>query len=142
MLIEILCPLHISKEHENAMKLQKKTFDKTDFRSVRSTAMGFTMIEMSGVGKTTAVERVLSHYPQCITHTNYKDNPFYIKQVVWMKLDCPYDGSIKGLCLSFFNELDRILDTNYSDIFIASRYTVDTMLIKMSHLASTPNFAK
>ncbi len=132
-----MSPAYIERIRKCNEAAKNKTFDKTDFRSVRSTAMGFTMIGMSGVGKTTAVERVLSHYPQCITHTNYKDNPFYIKQVVWMKLDCPYDGSIKGLCLSFFNELDRILDTNYSDIFIASRYTVDTMLIKMSHLAST-----
>lgn len=132
-----MSPLYVERIRKCNESVKNKGIAKTDFRSVRSTAMGFTMIGMSGVGKTTAVERVLSHYPQCITHTNYKGNPFYIKQIVWMKLDCPYDGSIKGLCLSFFNELDRILDTDYSDIFIASRYTVDTMLIKMSHLAST-----
>jgi len=112
-------------------------FDKTDFRSVRSTAAGFTVIGMSGVGKTTAMERVLSLYPQCIVHTHYAGKPFYVKQLVWMKLDCPYDGSIKGLCLNYFNEMDRILGSEYSKIFPSSRNTVDTMLVKMSTLSST-----
>jgi len=113
------------------------TFEKNDYRSVRTTAAGFTVIGMSGVGKTTAMERVLSLYPQCIIHTRYAGKPFYLKQLVWMKLDCPYDGSIKGLCLNFFNEMDKVLGSEYSKIFPASRNTVDSMLIKMSTLAST-----
>ena len=112
-------------------------FEKVDFRDVRSTAMGFTMIGMSGVGKTTAVDRILSMYPQYITHTKYKNKPFCMKQIVWMKLDCPFDGSIKGLCLNFFSELDRVLGSDYAENFISQRYTVDTLLVKMSHLAST-----
>jgi len=112
-------------------------FDKNDYRSIRITAAGFTVIGMSGVGKTTAMERVLSLYPQCIIHTRYANKPFYVKQLVWMKLDCPYDGSIKGLCLNFFKEMDRILGSEYSKIFPSSRNTVDAMLVKMSTLAST-----
>jgi hypothetical protein len=54
-----------------------------------------------------------------------------------MKLDCPYDGSIKGLCLNFFNEMDRILGAEYSKTFPASRITVDSMMVKMSTLATT-----
>ena len=95
------------------------------------------MIGMSGVGKTTAVDRILSMYPQYITHTKYKNKPFCMKQIVWMKLDCPFDGSIKGLCLNFFSELDRVLGSDYAENFISQRYTVDTLLVKMSHLAST-----
>jgi len=113
------------------------SFDRSDYRSIRATAAGFTVIGMSGVGKTTAMERVLSLYPQCVTHTRYAGESFYLKQLVWMKLDCPYDGSIKGLCLNFFSEMDRILGSEYSKFFLASRNTVDTMLIKMSTLATT-----
>jgi len=114
-----------------------KTFNQNDYRSIRITASGFTMIGMSGVGKTKAMERVLSLYPQCVIHIRYKNKPFYLKQLVWMKLDCPYDGSIKGLCLNFFKEMDRVLGSEYSKIFPASRNTVDAMLVKMSTLAST-----
>lgn len=113
------------------------SFTENDYRGVRSTAAGFTVIGMSGVGKTTAMERVLSLYPQCIVHTRYADAPFYLKQLVWLKLDCPYDGSLKGMCLNFFHEMDRVLDSGYSGLFPAARNTVDAMLVKMSTLAAT-----
>ena len=102
-----------------------------------STALGFTIIGMSGVGKTTGVERVLSLYPQCITHIQYEDKPFYVKQIPWLKLDCPFDGSIKGLCVSFFNMVDKILESSYSQKFYSGRYTVDMMLPKMVQIAET-----
>lgn len=51
-------------------------FEAADFRSVRSTALGITMICMSGVGKTMAIERVMSLYPQYITHTQYEKSLF------------------------------------------------------------------
>jgi hypothetical protein len=117
--------------------VQGRSFEAADFRSVKSTAAGFTVIGMSGVGKTTAVERVLSLYPQCITHTKYDGQPLYVKQLVWLKLDCPYDGSIKGLCLNFFSEVDRVLQSDYAKKFYAARNTVDTMLPKMAQIVST-----
>ena len=103
----------------------------------KTTALGFTIIGVSGVGKTTGVERVLSLYPQCITHTRYEGSPFYLKQITWLKLDCPFDGSIKGLCISFFNEVDRILDSCYSQKFYAGKNTVDMLLPKMAQIART-----
>ena len=112
-------------------------FEPADFRNVRSTGVGFTIIGMSGVGKSTAIDRVMSLYPQCITHTQYKGKPFFIKQAVWMKLDCPYDGSIKGLCQGFFSGLDRILQTDYANMYRYTRVTVDAMMDKMSILAHT-----
>lgn len=132
-----IAPQYIQRIRNINEAAKKHSFNAVDFRSVKSTAMGFTMIGMSGVGKTTAIERVLSMYPQCIEHTRYNKKPFCLKQISWMKLDCPYDGSIKGLCLNFFSELDKVLGSDYADVFISSRYTVDTLLIKMSHLAST-----
>ena len=132
-----MTPQYVRRLKQCGDAAKDNSFEPVDFRSVRSTAMGFTMIGMSGVGKTTAIERVMSLYPQYITHTKYNRKPFYLKQVVWLKLDCPYDGSIKGLCLNFFSELDKILDSGYAKNFTASRNTVDTMLVKMAHLSST-----
>jgi len=76
-------------------------------------------------------------YPQCITHLKYNGQPFYVKQLVWMKLDCPFDGSIKGLCLNFFGEADRLLGSEYSKAFVPARNTVDAMLPRMAQVAST-----
>jgi hypothetical protein len=117
--------------------VQKRAIEPMDFQGVRSTASGFTVIGMSGVGKTTSMERVLSLYPQCITHTRYNDQPFYVKQLTWMKLDCPFDGSVKGLCLNFFGEMDRLLDSDYSKVLLPTKNTVDSMMPKMAQVAST-----
>lgn len=80
---------------------------------IQSTASGFVIIGTSGLGKTKAIEGALSLYPQVIIHTKYNEHSFDRTQLVWLKLDCPYDGSTKGLCLNFFQAIDAILKTRY-----------------------------
>jgi hypothetical protein len=101
----------------------------------RSTASGFAIIGLSGVGKTTAIERVLSLYPQTILHTHYSDTPLFLTQLVWAKLDCPFDGSLKGLCMSFFDYVDNVLGTDYAKKFSVHRMTVDSALPRMAQIA-------
>lgn len=101
----------------------------------QSSSMGFTIIGVSGIGKTSSVEKVLSLYPQVITHSKYGEKPLVSTQIPWIKLDCPFDGSIKGLCASFFSKIDHLLDTDYSRFFTSSRMTVDSLLPRMTHLA-------
>ena len=101
-----------------------------------SYASGFTIIGMSGVGKSTAVEKILSLYPQCIRHTSYKGQQLVFTQVVWLKLDCPHDGSIKGLCFQFFEAVDRIMGTDYFARYSRARYTVDVLMVLMVQLVN------
>ncbi|HYX16650.1 MAG TPA: ATP-binding protein [Nostoc sp.] len=103
---------------------------------LRSTATGFTIIGISGVGKTTAVEAILSLYPQIIIHSHYKGQNFTLMQIVWLKLDCPFDGSIKGLCLNFFQAVDDLLGTNYSKNYSGHRFTVDQLIPNIARIAS------
>nr|WP_264317504.1 AAA family ATPase [Acidithiobacillus concretivorus] len=84
---------------------------------VRSTAEGFALIGTSGAGKSTGINRILSYYPQVIEH----QEPFSLQQVVWLKLDCPHQGSPKQLCIHFFQELDMILGTRTFAQFGRSR---------------------
>jgi hypothetical protein len=102
-----------------------------------STASGFTIIGLSGVGKTTAIERVLSLYPQVIMHTQYNNEPLFLTQLVWAKIDCPFDGSLKGLCFSFFAYIDRVLSTDYTRKYAINRMTVDSALPRMAQIATT-----
>lgn len=104
---------------------------------MKSTAAGFTIIGMSGVGKTTAVERILTLYPQCIEHTSYHGRPLFMKQLVWLKIDCPFDGSLKGLCFSFFSAFDNALGTEYAKKLVGYRATVDALLPKMTQISTT-----
>lgn len=102
---------------------------------IRSTANGFAIIGTSGVGKSTSIESVLSLYPQVIFHTEYNGNSFDRAQLVWLKLDCPFDGSLKGLCLNFFQAIDQILNTQYYRKF-GNRKSVDELLPTMANIAS------
>ncbi|MED1904560.1 ATP-binding protein [Cytobacillus firmus] len=122
--------------HESYQAIKQGKFLKTYQTEVKRTASGFTIIGLSGIGKSTAIERVLSFYPQLIKHREYKGKPFVFTQISWMKLDCPFDGSLKGLCMSFFSELDRLLGSNYLNKFGAQKNTTDLMLQRMAHLSS------
>lgn len=105
--------------------------------SIPTSASGFTMIGVSGVGKTTAIKRVLGLYPQIILHSEYKGTPLNLYQVVWLKLNCPHAGSLKGLCTDFFIEIDKLLGTDYHKKHGSKNNSEDTMLAQMGIIADT-----
>lgn len=98
-------------------------------------SVGFAIIGVSGVGKSTAVSSILHKYPQVIQHTHYHGRMLDCKQIVWLKLDCSHNGSERGLCLSFLREVDRLVGTNYFAAY-EKRATVDTLLTEMTRVAS------
>jgi hypothetical protein len=103
---------------------------------LRTSSMnGFSVVGIPGIGKTTGVERVLQLYPQVIRHQNYKGAVFNRIQLVWLKLTCPHDGSIRSLCLDFFREVDAILRTNYMRDYAGPRRTVDELIPAMTRVA-------
>ncbi len=117
-----------------------KEFDLTNnlrFESnnlVKQTASGFTLIGISGSGKTSSLERILSMYPQVISHSSYKGIAFSMYQLVWIKLNCPFDGSVKGICIEFFSEVDRLLGTNYHKKVISSRPSTNVMMSMITQI--------
>jgi len=106
-----------------------------DNKEYYSYSLGFTLIGISGLGKTSSLNRILSLYPQVIVHSEYQNMPFSTYQVVWAKLECPHDGSIKGLLYEFFLEIDRLLGTNYYQKMMRTRATTDAMMTVMNQVA-------
>ncbi len=104
--------------------------------SSATTAYGFNTVGMSGVGKSRAVLRILSLYPQVINHTCYRGCAFTNRQLVWLKLDCPFDGNTKGLCIQFFNAVDSILGTDYRRNYAGKRRIQDELLSDMALVAA------
>lgn len=128
--------VEVMRVHESYQAIKEGKFLKTYQTEAKRTAAGFTIIGLSGIGKSTAIERVLSFYPQLIKHREYKGKTIHFTQISWLKLDCPFDGSLKGLCMSFFSELDRLLGSNYLNKFGAQKNTTDLMMQRMAHLAN------
>lgn len=106
-----------------------------ELSNIRTTADSISIIGISGIGKTTAIERLLLMYPQVIKHYEYKGESFTRTQIVWLKIDCPYDGSLSTLCKNFFKAIDDILGTRYLEKFGYSSRITSTMMINMTKLA-------
>ena len=124
--------LHELREDE---KQSHKYIDER-LNHIRSTADSLSIIGISGIGKTTAIERLLLMYPQVIKHEIYDQMPFNRTQIVWLKIDCPYDGSLSTLCKSFFKAVDDLLGTRYLEKFGYLNRVTSTMLLHMTSLAS------
>ncbi|MFV2050850.1 ATP-binding protein [Metabacillus sp. YM-086] len=122
----------LQEGHRNIKGLQSELSNNSVFRT---TAAGFTIIGVSGMGKTTAINRILSLYPQVIVHKDYKGINFSMYQLVWLKLDCPFDSSLRGLALEFFRKVDDLLGTEYHKKFGLGRKTINDMLVIMSQIA-------
>lgn len=76
-------------------------------------ALGFSIIGIGGVGKTVGVNTILRTYPRVLVHRSYTDSSgtthqLMRTQIVFLKLDCPEDGTLKSLCLSFFQKVDQL----------------------------------
>lgn len=112
----------------------KQAIDLTNIDEDYSSPLGFSLIGISGIGKTAALNRILNLYPNIIIHSVYKKVPFSMYQVVWLKLECPFDGSVKGLMYQFFAEIDRLLGTNYYEKVVRTRATVDGMMVVMNQV--------
>lgn len=76
----------------------------------QSKGCGITVIGESGVGKTCMLEQLLNYFPDAIIHTQYKSKLLPLKQVVWIKVDCPENSSVRALCQKIITELDRKLE--------------------------------
>lgn len=72
---------------------------------------GLTLIGESGVGKTSMVEQVVSYFPNVIVHESYRGKLLELRnQVVWIKVDCPSNSSVRDLCEEILVTLDLTLD--------------------------------
>lgn len=72
---------------------------------------GLTLIGESGVGKTSMLEQILNYFPNVIEHDQYfSESLEFKKQVVWIKVDCPSNSSVRDLCEEILSSLDLVLE--------------------------------
>ncbi|WP_100642546.1 ATP-binding protein [Alteromonas facilis] len=96
---------------------------------VDSPASSMTIAGISGAGKSTTTNLVLNTYPRVIYHPD-----LHMLQVPWLKVDCPYDGSLADFCLSFFIALDRRLNLDYRDTYASGKPTIAKMMADVADL--------
>lgn len=108
-------------------------FNQSISRNAGNEALVSSVIGCSGAGKSTAVEAVLTSYDQVIMHPLYQH-----VQLVWLKVECPHDASIRSLCINFFRALDNALDNNskYEKLYVKPKSNVDILLGDFAHIAA------
>lgn len=123
---------YIRHLQNGAERIEAKSLHIATRFPVENTAASLALTGCSGIGKSKSMEKVLHQYPQCIQHSD----PFSLIQIVWLKLDCPSQGSPKQLCINFFSAVDRLVGTNYFNTYGRSRSGVDEMMVHMAHVAN------
>ena len=98
---------------------------------------GFTVLGISGAGKTATFNAVLNLYPQLICHEKYQEMPLPLNQIVWLRVQCAADGSLKGLCSNILRELDNVVGSNYLEKYSVRRHSLDEMQNAIIKLAQT-----
>lgn len=102
-----------------------------------SFASGMVIEGITGLGKSQLVERFLSLYPQTIEHgENEACGWKSLKQLCWLKIYMPSDGSRGGFLEGAFRELDKVLDTDYRQQYSTRNWTVEKLLVVFLHLLS------
>lgn len=119
---------HLQNGYERIIKgdLNAKVFD-----NVKSTATSLSLFGCSGCGKSRTLERITNTYPQAIFHPDYN-----VTQVTYLKLECPIDGDLDELCISFFNEIDKVLHSRYSQSHGKKKIGSKRLLANMCQIAN------
>lgn len=79
-----------------------------------------------------AVERILHQYPAALRHKG-NDKMDAFDQVVYLKVECPSNGSVKTLCKDVIAKLDETLLLDYGRIYRVDRATEADLKKAVAH---------
>ena len=115
----------------------KKNNQTIEYPRMRRSLLSSSLIGISGVGKTRSIEEILWLFPQVIHHREYQGRAFTWTQLTWLKLECPHDGSTRGLALQFLQVIDDRLGTNYIHMYThRGRASKDELLLAMARVSA------
>ena len=142
MSLEIYSKLYLAlmrslrkKSSRNAI-LQKyenlKAIRQQEYEGIIGGSDSFTIIGVSGIGKSSAISRALS----LITGDGVieLDQP-YSKIIPCIVVQCPFDSSVKGLLLEILRKVDDQLGSSYYQNALKVKATVDMLIGSVSQVA-------
>lgn len=96
-------------------------------------ASGTVIDGITGMGKSQVVDRYLSLIPKVVDHG---PGPGWqaLRQLVYLKVHMPSDGTRGGFLETGFRALDESLGTSYTSDYASSRWRIEKKLVVFLHL--------
>lgn len=103
-----------------------------NYNSVLGGADSFSIIGPSGIGKSTALAKSIeiSGGERIIT-----TNSPYAQIIPCINVQCPHDCSVKGLLLEILSQVDMAIGTNYEQLAVKNRASIDNLIGTVSQVA-------
>ena len=98
-----------------AFNKEELTYGKVIANQSSASVRGFSLIGNSGSGKSSAIDMLVSHYPQVIKHPRSSAK---ITQIVYLVVNCPPNSNFNQLYISIAAEFDKALgltNSHYED---------------------------
>ncbi len=103
-----------------------------EYTSIMGGSDSFTIIGMSGIGKSSAVSRAIT----LITENRVIEiEKPYTKIVPCVTVQCPFDSSVKGLLIEILRKVDEELESQYYQNALRARATTDMLIGSVSQVA-------
>lgn len=93
--------------------------------------IGKSLVGAAGIGKTSAVNKIMSMFPTVIRHS---EHDFTCTQIPYLSILAPFDGSLKTLLLNILLEVDSLVNTNYYDRAITIKGTINMLISQVQQI--------
>ncbi|WCM60710.1 TniB family NTP-binding protein [Paenibacillus polymyxa] len=104
------------------------------------TSQSLVEIAINGFGKSQVYDRILNHlFPKVIHHSQYHGRALSTTQLVWLKVECPYNKSVGTFIKSFYAEVDKSLGTAFYEKWGEKPGTIDKRVMRMIQVAAQVN---
>jgi hypothetical protein len=90
----------------------------------------YSIIGVSGVGKSRLTKRALAQFPSLIWHPTLRRY-----QIPYIIVECPHNGTVKQLILNFFAELDKVAYTDYEQRFQRRKLNTEELIREVNAAA-------
>lgn len=125
--------LAVQQANRNASQMQEaaRSRDEQQYSGIIGGADSFTIIGMSGIGKSSAISRALQLIGA--EHVIQLEKP-YTKIIPCLTVQCPFDSSVKSLLFEILRKVDQELDTTYYKTALRARATTDMLIGSVSQV--------
>lgn len=95
----------------------------------------FSVVGVSGLGKSAAIQRIMSLFPRSIEHQEYKGEPFCNIQIPYLVIQTPHDCSVKAMCMDVLMQVDEIAGTEYYKATVGRHTSTDLLVARIAQIS-------